>query len=76
MTKIISETIGWLGMMLILLAFFLVSFGFLAPHSISFQGLNILGSAGLMYISFKKKAYQPAVLNIVWMIIAIIAIAR
>lgn len=31
---------------------------------------------GVAYISLKKKAHQPAVLNIIWALVAIIAITR
>jgi hypothetical protein len=38
--------------------------------------MNAMGALGIVYISFKKKAYQPGVLNILWAIIALTAIVR
>ena len=72
--KIVDEVIGWVGMSIILLAYVLISFGVLFPSSILYQALNVIGSIGILYISFKKKAYQPAVLNVIWVIVALIAI--
>ncbi len=72
--KIIDELIGWYGTIAIISAYALVSFGFLSPHTFIYQILNGTGALGIVYISFKKKAYQPGVLNIIWAIIALIAI--
>ena len=74
--KAIEETIGWYGTVAIVLAYALVSFGFVPATSIGYQVLNGTGALGIVYISFKKKAYQPGVLNVIWAVIAAIAIAR
>lgn len=70
------QIIGWLGMLLILAAYFFVSFDLLLPDSIWYQGMNIVGSAGIIAVAFTKKDWQPMVLNIVWILIAIVAILR
>ncbi len=72
----IDEIIGWYGMAAILLAYGLVSFGFLSVSNIFYQVLNFTGAGGVAYISFKKQAKQPAILNVVWAIIALVAIVR
>ena len=74
--KIIDETIGWYGTCAIVIAYALVSFNILSPSTFLYQILNGTGAFGIVYISFKKKAYQPGVLNIIWAIIALIAIIR
>lgn len=74
--KILDETIGWYGTCAIVLAYALVSFNVLSPSTFLYQILNGTGALGIVYISFKKKAYQPGVLNIIWAIIATIAIIR
>ena len=74
--KIIDETIGWYGTCAVVLAYALVSFNYLSPSTFLYQVLNGTGALGIVYISFKKKAYQPGVLNIIWAIIALIAIIR
>ena len=74
--KIIEEIIGWYGTAVIVSAYALLSFGVLASDSSIYQLLNASGAIGIVYISFKKKAYQPGVLNIIWTIIAVVAIIR
>ena len=74
--KIIDESIGWYGTGAIILAYALVSFSVLSTSSFLYQIMNGTGALGIIYISFKKKAYQPRVLNIIWAIIAFIAIIR
>lgn len=74
MNQLIDETIGWIGTVLILTSYTLVSFGILTPTNIINYLMNIIGSIGILYISFKKGAYQPGVLNIVWAAIALIGL--
>jgi hypothetical protein len=68
------ELIGWYGAFAVLLAYALVTFGAIATKSTAYQLLNLTGSFGIIVVSFRKKAYQPIALNIVWMLIALIAI--
>ena len=74
--KIVDEAIGWYGTCAIVLAYALVSFNVISASTFLYQILNGTGALGIVYISFKKKAYQPGVLNIIWAIIALIAISR
>jgi hypothetical protein len=73
---VIAEIFGWYGTFAIILAYALVSFGYLSSSSLIYQLLNCTGALGIVYISFKKKAYQPGVLNIIWLIIALVAIIK
>lgn len=68
------EFFGWYGAIAIILAYALVSFALLEPTSIAYQLLNGTGAIGIVVISFHKKAYQPGVLNIIWALIALVAI--
>ena len=74
--KIIDEIIGWYGTVAIVSAYALLSFGAIVSDSLIYQFLNATGAIGIVYISFKKKAYQPGVLNIIWTIIATVAIIK
>jgi len=76
MKKVIDESIGWYGTIAIVLAYALLSFDFISSSSFWYQIMNGTGAIGIVYISFKKKAYQPGVLNIIWAVIAFIAIVR
>ncbi len=74
MNKIFVEILGWYGTLAIIMAYILVSFSFISAHSILFQILNGTGAIGIVIISLYKKAYQPAVLNVIWTLVALIAI--
>jgi hypothetical protein len=70
------QLIGWLGAILILGAYFLVSFNFIYTNSLLFQGMNILGSLGIVIETFSKKDYQPMALNVAWILIAAVALVK
>ena len=72
----IIEIIGWYGTAAIIGAYALNSFGIFSPNNIWYQLLNLTGALGIVIVSFPKKAYQPAVLNVIWIIIALVAIIR
>ncbi|HLD20169.1 MAG TPA: hypothetical protein VJB93_02915 [Patescibacteria group bacterium] len=74
--NIIDEIIGWYGTVAIVSAYALLSFGAIVSESMIYQVLNATGAIGIVFISFKKKTYQPGVLNIIWTIIAIVAMVK
>ncbi len=70
------ETIGWIGMVMILTAYALANFHILSVDSITYQLLNIIGSLGIILVSYLRRNYQPMVLNIVWIIIGVISLVK
>ena len=68
------EVVGWYGPLAFIVGFALVSFGAIDGRSYAFQLLNLTGGISLALISFAKKAYQPAVLNVVLSLIAVFTI--
>lgn len=74
--QLTDEIIGWYGAIAIVIAYAGVSYELLSPTALLFQLLNATGAIGIVYISFKKKTYQPGVLNIIWAVIATVAIIR
>ena len=70
------ELFGWYGMIAIIGAYALVSFSLMQSDSVYYQLLNLTGATGVAIISFSKKAYQPAALNLIWTIIAALALAK
>lgn len=74
MKETFINILGWYGALAIIVAYVLVSFSFIQANSLLFQILNGTGAIGIVIISLYKKAYQPAVLNIVWTLIALVAI--
>ena len=74
--KKLIELYGWYGMAAIVLAYALASFSVIEATSLTFQILNATGAFGIVLVSISKKAYQPGVLNIIWTLVAVAAIAR
>ncbi len=68
-----DEAIGWTGVISLMGAYMLSSFGFLSVQSYPYQLLNIFGALFIIYISYKKQVYQSVILNLMWFIIGIIA---
>lgn len=74
--KICIEIFGWTGAIMIFMAYALLSFSVLQPASLIYQILNGVGSLGIIIVSYYKQAYPPMVLNILWAVIAAVAIVR
>jgi len=74
--SITVEIIGWYGTIAILTAYALVSFGFLPAGSLWYQLLNLTGACGMIAVSVYKNAYQPAALNAVWFLVALLALLQ
>lgn len=68
--------IGWYGVLAILVAYALLSFNLIGAHGYTYQVLNLTGALGLVIEAASKKDYQPTALNIVWALVAIIAIIK
>ena len=74
MKEKLIEVFGWYGTVAIILAYALVSFSLLSAHTIWYQLLNGTGAVGIVLVSYHKRAFQPAVLNVIWTLIALVAI--
>lgn len=73
-SKRFVEVIGWYGAAAILIAYALISFDVISPNGYAYQLLNLTGAIGIMSVSFAKQARQPALLNLVWAVIALVAL--
>jgi hypothetical protein len=58
---------GWIGAVVLLAAYFLVSRGRVDPQGVLFQGLNLGASLLLMANSWVNRAYPSAFVNLIWM---------
>lgn len=76
MTTKFDEFLGWIGAAAIIVAYALNTFGIITTHDISYHVLNLCGALGIIYISAKKKVYQPTVVNSIWFVIAFIALIK
>ena len=72
--SILGEIVGWYGAVAVVLAYALLSAGYMSSNSLTYQALNVTGALGIVYIAFKDKDYQSGVLNAVWALIALFAI--
>lgn len=72
----LAEVLGWYGMLALIGAYFLVSFGFIEANGLIFQLLNLTGGTALVVFAISKKATQLAILNVFWALIGIVAIIR
>jgi hypothetical protein len=72
----LTNTIGWYGVLAILVAYGLVTFDVVAAKSWPYQLLNLTGALGLIVVALSHKDTQPVVLNIVWALVAVIAIIQ
>jgi len=70
------EILGWYGMIAILLAYFLVSFGHISAAGITYQLLNLSGGAGLVIDGLSKKDNPVVALNGIFCLIAVVALVH
>jgi hypothetical protein len=70
-----TELAGWLGAVALLLSFALGAASLVEPTSFAYLGLNLFGASGLARASFSRKAYSPALLNLIWAAIAAVSLA-
>jgi hypothetical protein len=70
------EIAGWLGALLILGSYILVSAGRLEGRSARFQWLNVIGSAGFVINSGWHGAIPSTALNVVWCAVGLFTLYR
>ena len=71
MTNTIIDVIGWMGGLLLVIAYFQNSRNKISAQSFSYQFLNVLGSLFLIVNTVFYGAYPSAVVNIIWVFIGI-----
>jgi hypothetical protein len=76
LNRTFTEVAGWYGVVAIVGAYALLSFGFIAANSLTYQLLNITGALGIVLDAWNQKDWQPMVLNIFWFLIALYAILK
>ena len=76
MYEIFVETIGWIASILIVGAFALNSFGKIDSTSKLYQLANLIGGIFFIVNTVYHEAYQSAFVNVVWVIVAIVALLK
>ena len=73
---LLIEIIGWVGSIEILLAYGLNSYQKIKSDSLAFSLLNLTGGTCLIIYSIYKDAFANIFINLVWVVIALIALGR
>lgn len=76
MLQTLFTCIGWLGVILCTLGYFLLSIKVLNAESRIFQLLNIVGGLCLVTIALESNDLPNAVANLLWMFIGLYALGR
>lgn len=71
----VFDIIGWVGMILVLLAYILLSTNKL-KNGVTYQMLNLVAAALMAIGLYPKNAWFSFTLQVVWGIVAIVAIAK
>jgi hypothetical protein len=72
--ELLINILGWIGSIEVVAAYALNSSQKIKSDSITFQTLNLTGAIFLIINSIYKEAYPFTFINIVWAIIAVVAI--
>ena len=73
---IFMEAVGWIGAVLILAGYGLLTAGKVTAKSASYQWMNVVGAAGFIANSSWNGAWPSAILNIIWVGIGVVALLR
>jgi formate hydrogenlyase subunit 3/multisubunit Na+/H+ antiporter MnhD subunit len=73
-TTFTIEAIGWIGALLILAAYILLSTERIQSRSLTYQTMNVVGSAGFVINSGWNGAIPSAALNVVWLFVGTYAL--
>lgn len=74
MTNLLISLSGWIGTLLVLLAYALISQHRVTAKSRWYQWLNVVGALGLVINCAWNGAFPAAALNIIWMGIGVAAL--
>lgn len=72
--SILIEVIGWTGSLEVILAYALVSNNKIGSTSSAYQWLNLSGGVFLIIHTVVHESYPSTFINIVWVVIALIAL--
>ena len=70
------ELLGWIGIVLVLLAYFLNNFEIIETSNLLYPLMNFLGAIFIIGSSLDNKDWQPVVLNIIWALIALAGLVQ
>lgn len=68
---LVLELMGWLGGLMVAGGYIMVSLRRVAPDSVLFQLLNVVGAAALGVSCLVDGAFPPACLNAIWFVVGV-----
>lgn len=71
----IPEVVGWIGAVMYIAAYLLLTIGKLSPDSSLYHLMNILGATGLIVNAVHFSDYPNVVTNLLWLGIGLYAVA-
>lgn len=74
--EVIVQIVGWVGTVLIVLAYVLVSTKKMDGSNTYYQLINLFGALGVGVNVFYQEAWPALALQVVWGIIAVLALVR
>lgn len=72
----VTDLIGWVGAIGILIAYGLLTVGRWESVSLRYQGANALFAGALVVWAISISAWQSALLNIVWAAVGLVGVVR
>ena len=73
---LLMEVVGWIGAVLILAGYALLTAGKVDAKSPAYQWMNVVGAAGFIANSGWNGAWPSAILNVIWVGIGVFALLR
>lgn len=70
------HAIGWIGAILVLYAYIMVSLNKVKGDAFQFQAANIFGAICLIINTYHLRAYPSTVVNIIWVIVALFSLQK
>ena len=74
--NLLAEAYGWVGSIMILGGYALLSFGIVDSNAVIYHLLFLVGSSGLAVVTYRHRAYQSFVVNLFFTAFAFIALIR
>ena len=71
---LVIEIAGWIGAVLILSGYALLTAGKLKSESVAYQALNVVGALGFIVNGWWHGALPSTVLNVIWAGIGLVAL--
>jgi formate hydrogenlyase subunit 3/multisubunit Na+/H+ antiporter MnhD subunit len=76
MADSLIEIVGWVGAILVLLAYFLITARKLDAKTKIYHAMNLAGGTGLAVNAIADSAYPSAAVNLVWIAVACYGILK